>query len=223
MRDPGPTSKVCPTSALSLSRRISSPRPSLRSVHECRRVEDEDKSRTVFAAKVVDLAGEAPGRRSNKTQHPTAGAESSTPATEFGDAGEWRAAELSRRSSRVAAEINALKHLQRVADEGVRALFPVIHDVFILQRPSGCKDDDSVADAGVGVTSRMCTVMTRCPGGRDLMALLAVAPRNMLPESQARFYAAEVALALDAVHSVGRMAGNAACAFPKPTHSFITA
>lgn len=30
-------------------------------------------------------------------------------------------------------------------------------------------------------------------------------PRHALPESQARFYVAEVALALDAIHSVARM------------------
>lgn len=98
----------------------------------------------------------------------------------------------------------------------VRILFPAVHDFFIhsvlettddstteftnASNAAAASDDgDDAGSSSRGVRSRpssvVChTVMTRCPGGKDLLALLAAAPGPGIPESQARFYTAEVGI-----------------------------
>ena len=191
----------------------------------CHRADDDETTtedtRETFAVKVVDLGGIAPGGRKTKKKHGKAlGAESGL--AEVGDDGEWRLAGLPRRVERVVAEVHALRRLERGLEDshaeehdadgrdrsGARALFPTIQDFFTLRAAATWEDSttSSPNTTEPSGSAAVChTVMTRCPGGKDLMALLTVAPEHRLPESQARFYVAEIALALDAVHMVCRM------------------
>jgi hypothetical protein len=128
--------------------------------------------------------------------------------------GEWKLAGLPCRAERVAAEIKALRRLDQGFGSGskdsggdgggggggggggVRALFPAIHDFFILKSTSESTTESTKSNSDAAAVPRsrahppssvVChTVMTRCPGGKDLMALLAAAPGPGLPESQVR-------------------------------------
>ena len=162
----------------------------------------------MLAVKAVDLGGLASGEGGGKKKKNQMGAESASGLAGVGDDGEWKVAGLPRRVERVAAEIKALRRLARRsgigsgeppgADEadgsGVRALFPAIHDFFILQSNAtdSSTNESNAAGSCLGSTAVCHTVMTRCPGGKDLMTLLAAASGPGIPESQARFYAAEV-------------------------------
>lgn len=214
-------------------------------MHACHRAVDAAmpaESREMFAVKAVNLGCVTPGdRKKNRSEKAQADA---LPGAESGMADERKPAGLPRREERVAAEFKALRRLEEGTGSGGgesggrsvggevhdvqilracgRALFPAIHDFFILRSNipddrRGASNVDTDADAVASTSpsrhsSVVCyTVMTRCPGGKDLMALLAAAPGHRLPESQARFYAAEVALALDAVHRIARMVETLAC------------
>ena len=112
---------------------------------------------------------------------------------------------------RVAAEVRALLALDGTGgaipsddddddddDDASRALFPRLHDFYLVTSPSAPSHP---------VESHLVTTM--CAGGRDLRAYLRAARagrRVGLPESQARFYLAELAAALHAVHTVARLA-----------------
>ena len=165
----------------------------------------------MLAVKAVDLGGLALGEGGGKKKKNEVGAESASGLAGVRDDGEWKVAGLPRRAERVAAEIKALRRLARRSgigsgdtweppggDEadgsGVRALFPAIHDFFILQSTAtdSTTTESNAAGSRPGSTAVCHTVMTRCPGGKDLMTLLAAASGPGIPESQARFYAAEV-------------------------------
>ena len=109
---------------------------------------------------------------------------------------------------RVAAEVRALLALDGTGgavpsdddddddddDEASRALFPRLHDFYLVT--------GSPSAPSHPVESHLVTTM--CAGGRDLRAYIRAARADRrvgLPESQARFYLAELAAALHAVHT----------------------
>lgn len=109
---------------------------------------------------------------------------------------------------RVAAEVRALLALDGTGgvvpsgddddDDASRALFPRLYDFYLVTSPSAPSHP---------VESHLVTTM--CAGGRDLRAYLRAARASRrvgLPESQARFYLAELAAALHAMHTVARLA-----------------
>lgn len=93
------------------------------------------------------------------------------------------------RAERLAAEIDALRRIASAASDTPRArLFPVLVDVFLL---------DDVAHL----------VLTRLAAtDRDLRRVLDASPDRRLPESRARRYAAQIALALDLIHRAAKLA-----------------
>jgi serine/threonine protein kinase len=112
-------------------------------------------------------------------------------------------------ASRIAAEVRALRALDGTGgsiptddddDDDVdasRSLFPRFHDFYLAPSSSPVGGWDAHL------------VSSMCPGARDLRAYLRAARdrgRCGLPESQARFYLAELAAALHAVHTVARLA-----------------
>ena len=112
-------------------------------------------------------------------------------------------------ASRIAAEVRALRALDGTGgsiptddddDDAVdasRSLFPRFHDFYLAPSSSPVGGWDAHL------------VSSMCPGARDLRAYLRAARdrgRCGLPESQARFYLAELAAALHAVHTVARLA-----------------
>ena len=107
---------------------------------------------------------------------------------------------------RVAAEVRALLALDGTGgavpsdddddddDDASRALFPRLHDFYLVT--------GSPSAPSHPVESHLVTTM--CAGGRDLRAYIRAARADRrvgLPESQARFYLAELAAALHAVHT----------------------
>ena len=112
---------------------------------------------------------------------------------------------------RVAAEVRALLALDGTGgvvpsddddddddDDASRALFPRLYDFYLVTSPSA---PSHLMESHL--------VTTMCAGGRDLRAYLRAARANRrvgLPESQARFYLAELAAALHAVHMIARLA-----------------
>ena len=109
---------------------------------------------------------------------------------------------------RVAAEVRALLALDGTGgavpsdddddddddDDASRALFPRLHDFYLVT--------GSPSAPSHPVESHLVTTM--CAGSRDLRAYIRAARADRrvgLPESQARFYLAELAAALHAVHT----------------------
>jgi serine/threonine protein kinase len=151
----------------------------IHSVHVCRRADDA----APLAVKVVSLSSKADG---GGTMMISAGS-----------------------ASRIAAEVRALRALDGTGgsiptddddDDDVdasRSLFPRFHDFYLAPSSSPVGGWDAHL------------VSSMCPGARDLRAYLRAARdrgRCGLPESQARFYLAELAAALHAVHTVARLA-----------------
>ena len=91
-------------------------------------------------------------------------------------------------AERLAAEIDALRRVASTASDSPRArLFTALVDVFLL---------DDVAHL----------VLTRLAAtDRDLSRVLDDAPDRRLPESRARRYAAQIALALDHIHRAAKL------------------
>ena len=151
----------------------------IHSVHVCRRADDA----APLAVKVVSLSSKADA---GGTMMISAGS-----------------------ASRIAAEVRALRALDGTGgsiptddddDDAVdasRSLFPRFHDFYLAPSSSPVGGWDAHL------------VSSMCPGARDLRAYLRAARdrgRCGLPESQARFYLAELAAALHAVHTVARLA-----------------
>ena len=151
----------------------------IHSVHVCRRADDA----APLAVKVVSLSSKADG---GGTMVISAGS-----------------------ASRIAAEVRALRALDGTGGsiptdddddndvDASRSLFPRFHDFYLAPSSSPVGGWDAHL------------VSSMCPGNRDLRAYLRAARdrgRCGLPESQARFYLAELAAALHAVHTVARLA-----------------
>ena len=151
----------------------------IHSVHVCRRADDA----APLAVKVVSLSSKADG---GGTMVISAGS-----------------------ASRIAAEVRALRALDGTGGsiptdddddndvDASRSLFPRFHDFYLAPSSSPVGGWDAHL------------VSSMCPGARDLRAYLRAARdrgRCGLPESQARFYLAELAAALHAVHTVARLA-----------------
>ena len=152
----------------------------IHSVHVCRRAD----AAAPLAVKVVSLSSKADG---GGTMMISAGS-----------------------ASRIAAEVRALRALDGTGgsmpadddddDDAVdasRSLFPRFHDFYLAPSSSPVGEWDAHL------------VSSMCPGALDLRAYLRAARdrgRCGLPEFQARFYLAELAAALHAVHTVARLA-----------------